>query len=108
MNILIGRGTLTNASASLDSGAVPADRIRLVKAITLCNKTSTDRWVIFQFAGTNMLHRYTVPGFGDREENTITIPFIDQVMTSGMRITGYAEVSSAIDYYISGIEQEVD
>ncbi len=107
MNTHIGKGTLTNALANLDIAAVPTGQYRLVKAITLCNKTATDCWVTIQFDGTNVLHRYVVPGYGDREENTVTIPFIDQVMNAGWRIAGLAQVSSAIDYYISAVEQDV-
>jgi hypothetical protein len=107
MNVIIGTGTLTNALANIDSAAVPVDHYRMVKAITLCNKTAADVWVTIQFNTINVLHRYVVPGYGDREENTITIPFVDQVMTAGQRITGRADVSSAIDYYISGFEAEV-
>ena len=107
MNKIIGKGTLTNAPANIDTAAVPASHIRLVKAITLCNKTAVDCWVTVTFDGTNILYRYVVPGQGDREENTITIPFVDQVMTAGMRISGHAQVSTSIDYYISGVEMDV-
>ncbi len=107
MNVIIGTGTLTNTLANIDSAAVPTDNYRMVKAITLCNKTADDVWVTIQLHNINVLYRYVVPGYGDREENTITIPFMDQVMTAGQRITGRAEVSSAIDYYISGFEAEV-
>ena len=107
MNMIIGKGTLTNASANLDTAGVQAGHVRLVKAVTLCNKTENDCWVTLRFDGTNILYKYVIPGAGDREENTRTIPFVDQVMTEGMRIAGLAQVSSAIDYYISGVEQEV-
>jgi hypothetical protein len=109
MNLLIGAGTLTNGSANIDNvaGAVPVGKYRLVKAITLCNKTATDCWVTLRFNGINILNKYVVPGFGDREENTITIPFVDQVMDAGHRITGLAETSASIDFYISGVELDV-
>jgi len=107
MNVIIGTGTLTNALANIDSNAVQAGQYRVVKAVTLCNKTASDVWVTMQFNNTNILHQYVVPGYGDREENTVTIPFFDQVMNAGQRITGRAEVSSAIDFYISGIEADV-
>ncbi len=107
MNLRIGKGTLGNSVVNIDDAAVPVDHIRLVKAITLCNKTNTDRWVTILFDDANILHRYVVPGYGDREENTITIPFIDQVMVAGERISGRAETAAAIDFYISGVELDV-
>ena len=107
MNMVLGTGTLGSSSGNLDNAAVPSDHIRIVKAVTLCNTTATDRWVTILFNGINVLHRYTIPGYGSREENTITIPFFDQVMNATERITGQAEVASAIDYYISGIELDV-
>jgi len=107
MNMIIGTGTLTNAMTNIDAAAVKAGHYRMVKAITLCNKTATDVWVTIQFNGINVLHRYVVPRFGDREENTVTIPFIDQVMAAGHRITGQASAGTAIDFYISGFEASV-
>lgn len=106
MYTLIGNGRLTATLANVDAAAVPADHTRVVKAITLCNITAVDVWVTFQFGDENILFRYTVPGYGSREENTITIPFIDQVMPEATRITGRAEVADAIDYRISGTEWE--
>ena len=107
MNVILGRGTLPGSMENIDTNAVPADHVRLVKAITLCNTTNTDRWVTIEFDGVDVLHRYVIPGYGDREENTVTIPFIDQVMEAGERITGRAEIPAAIDFYISGVEMDV-
>jgi hypothetical protein len=103
----IGKGTLSDSLANIDDAAVPADHIRFVKAITLCNKTATDRTVTITFAGTNVIYTYTLEGYGAGKENTITIPFFDQVMEAAERIQGSASATSAIDYYISGREIDI-
>lgn len=103
----LGKGTLTDTLVNIDDAAVPAGHVRFVKAITLCNKTSTDRHVTITFAGTNVIFEYVIEGAGAGNENTITIPFMDQVMVATERIQGAAEAGSAIDFYISGREVDV-
>lgn len=107
----IGKGTLGDSLANIDDAAVPANHIRFVKAITLCNKTDTARWVTITFAGINVVYKYVIPGEGVTNgvphENTITIPFLDQIMNATERIQGRAEAASAIDFYISGREVDV-
>ena len=107
MNIRIGKGTLTTSLVNIDANAVPVDRYTMLKAITLCNKTDTDCWVTIQLDGSNLLYKYVVPGFGEREENTRTIPFVDQIMVAGDRLTGAAQANDAIDFCISGYEVDV-
>lgn len=101
----IGMGTLSDTMGNIDSAAVPVDHIRLVKAITLVNTDSETCWVTITFAGTNVFHEYTIPGIGG--ENTMTIPFMDQVMNATERIQGEAETDDVVDYYISGREINV-
>ncbi len=101
-NMRIGKGTLTNSLANIDSAAVPADHIRFVKAITLTNKHSATVHVTITLAGTNVVYQYILPAVGG--ENTITIPFLDHVMIATERIQGVAETDAKIDYYISGRE----
>ncbi len=101
-NKRIGKGTLTDSLANIDAAAVPADYIRFVKAITLCNTAANTNYVTITIAGTNVVYEYILPAVGG--ENTITIPFIDHVMVATERIQGEAENASEVDYYISGRE----
>ena len=101
----LGKGTLSNSMANIDSAAVPADHVRFVKAITLTNTDSSPCWVTITFAGTNVIYEYILAGVGG--ENTITIPFFDQVMEATERIQGEAETDAVVDYYISGREVDV-
>ena len=101
----IGKGTLTNTLANIDTAAVPANHIRYVKAVTLTNKHSEVVHVTLTFAGTNVIYQYSLAAVGG--ENTITIPFFDHVMIATERIQGVAETTAVIDYYISGREVDV-
>ena len=98
----IGKGTLTDSLANIDSAAVPANHLRFVKALTLCNTHSAAVDVTITFAGTNVIYKYSLEKVGG--ENTITIPFFDQIMEATERIQGKASVTSVVDYYISGRE----
>ena len=102
---MIGKGTLPSTSGNIDGSAVPANHVRVVKAITLCNVNASSRWVNILLGGITVLYQYRVPGVGG--ENTITIPFMDQVLQAGDRITGQAQTAGSIHYYISGREVDV-
>ena len=98
--VRIGKGTLSTALADIDTAAVANGYVRYVKAFTLCNKSTQALYSTITVAGTNVVYQYILDAPGG--ENTVTIPFFDQVMSSGERIQGMAEGSSGIDYYISG------
>ena len=101
----IGMGTLTASLANVDDAAVAASHIRYVKAVTLCNTSVSAQHVTMTFAGTNVIYEYSIPGTGG--ENTITIPFFDQVMEATERIQAKAETTAVVDFYISGREVDV-
>ncbi len=104
----LGKGTLTDSLANIDDQEVPSDTIRVVKAITLCNAGQASATVDITFAGTSIVHNYSLIGTtgGDGpSENTITIPFIDQILHQGERIQGKSSVTGVVHYYISGIEE---
>ena len=103
--VRIGKGTLSTTLADIDTVAVPNGEVRYVKALTLCNKSTESCHSTITFAGTNMIYQYILAAPGG--ENTITLPFFDQVMSSGERIQGMAEAASSIDFYISGREVDV-
>ncbi len=105
-NLRLGRGTLTAVAATnIDSHAVPVGQQRVVKALTICNRTTTQQDVTLTFDGTYILDRYPLPGRPG--ENTVTIPFVDQIMNAGERIQGWAGNPAAVDFYLSGIERAV-
>lgn len=101
----IGKGSLSTTLGDIDTAAVPAATLRVVKALTLCNNSTTAQTVSIDFAGTRVISSYTVPAIGN--ENTITIPFMDQVMLATERIQGLCSSSSTVNYYISGKEMGV-
>lgn len=91
------KGTLTTSSATLYTA--PATGRAFVKALTLCNKTATDATVTLLLAGTEVIYQHVV-----KANDTLTIPFLDQVLEAGETITGLSGTASAITYYISGRE----
>ena len=96
----IGSGTLSTTLADIDTAATSTGTLRIVKAVTLCNKSTTACSVSMNFASVPVLSAYSIPAVGG--ENTITIPFMDQVMNATERIQGFGTASSAVAYYISG------
>lgn len=105
-NLRLGNGTLTTAAnTNIDYGPVPAGQQRMVKALTLCNRNSnTVRAVSLRFGEEYVLANYAIPGYPG--ENTVTIPFMDQVMEAGERIRGWADGAN-VDFIISGREQVI-
>lgn len=93
----LAKGTFGTTSASLYP--VPAGATTLVKAVTLCNKTATAATVTLLFGGTEVIYQHTI-----KPNDTITIPFLDQILQAGEAITGLAGTANAITYYISGKE----
>jgi len=91
------KGTLAATEGTLYT--VPASTQAVVKAITLCNKTGTDATITLKLAGTEVLYQHTLEA-----NDTITLPFMDQVLDAGETIAGLAGTASAITYYISGKE----
>lgn len=94
------KGTLGDTSATLYP--VPAGKFVIVKAVTLCNKTATAATVTISFAGLEVIYQYAVAA-----RDTITIPFMDQILEASEEITGLAGTASAINVYISGKEVTV-
>ncbi|MEK3776837.1 hypothetical protein MHB85_20250 [Paenibacillus sp. FSL K6-4396] len=78
---------------------VPAGAYAIVKAVTLCNKSAADAVVTLSFGGTEVIYQHTV-----KAKDTITIPFLDQVINSGESIIGIAGTANVLNYYISGKE----
>ena len=90
-------GTLDDESATLYT--VPAATTTIVKAITLCNKTANEARVTIKFDGIEVFASHMIAGY-----DSITIPFLDQILEAGELIAGHASAVDSINYYISGKE----
>lgn len=76
---------------------VPVGSTAIIKAITLCNKTIQSVAITMTFAGTYVLYSHGITNY-----DTLTIPFIDQVLQAGEVIQVSANFAGSIDFYISG------
>ncbi|RUT36332.1 hypothetical protein EJP77_04930 [Paenibacillus zeisoli] len=93
----LGKGIFGTASTTVYT--VPASTTTFLKALTICNKTATDATVTLLLAGTEVIYQHKI-----KANDTITIPFLDQILNAGETITGLAGTASALTYYISGRE----
>lgn len=92
-------GTLTDANATLYTATAGVGDYAIIKAVTLCNKTASAATVTIKFDGVEVIAGYTLLA-----NDTITIPFIDQIIEASELIEGSSGTASAINYYISGKE----
>jgi hypothetical protein len=93
----LGKGTLTNSLATVYT--VPGAVSAAIKALTVCNKTSGTVNFSMTLAGTFVIYLHNIAAY-----DTITIPFLDQILNTTETIQMQAGANSAIDYYISGSE----
>lgn len=91
------KGTVTNAKATLYT--VPASTTTYVKAITVCNKDAVDHTFTIYLAGLEVVFSHTITA-----KDTITIPFLDQILNATELIEGNADANSMVNFYISGRE----
>lgn len=91
------KGTLGNSNATLYTA--PAGTTVIVKALTLCNYSSSAATATIKFDGTEVIATHSIAAY-----DTITIPFIDQILDPEELIEGSAGTASSINYYISGKE----
>ena len=78
-----------------------AAKTTIIKAITLCNTSIQTVNITMTFDGIYVLKLHSITSY-----DTLTIPFIDQVLEAGDLIQIQASITSAVNYYISG--KEVD
>jgi hypothetical protein len=93
----LGKGNFS-ITANTVIYTVPASTTTLVKAVTICNTNATSVTVRLSFAGAAVIFDHTI-----KPNDTITIPFIDQILMVGEAITASAS-ANAVWYYISGKE----
>ncbi|WP_145333362.1 hypothetical protein [Paenibacillus xylanexedens] len=93
------KGSLTNQTA-LTVYTVPTNTTTMVKAVTICNGGSTTNQFSLFFAGVAVIGSHVI-----KANDTITIPFLDQLLLSGETIVAQLGASSpSIHLYISGKE----
>ncbi|QLG39405.1 hypothetical protein HW560_15770 [Paenibacillus sp. E222] len=97
----LAKGNFGTGSAA-NIYTAPIGSTVLIKAVTICNKLSQAISVTLLFAGTEVIYQHTV-----KANDTITIPFVDQIIYAGESISGFAGTSGGSNfatYYISGKE----
>ncbi len=94
-------GTFADSSETIYAAPSAAGSYVVIKAVTLCNKTSSSRLVTLKFDGIEVVCNHTILGY-----DTVTIPFIDQIIEADELIAGNADADNAVNYYISGKEMQ--
>ncbi|WP_339168893.1 hypothetical protein MKX75_06100 [Paenibacillus sp. FSL R5-0341] len=79
--------------------SVPVNATTMVKAVTLCNITSAAVTFRLRFGGSYVIFDHQI-----NANDTVTIPFLDQILTSGESIEMSCSANNAISVYISGKE----
>lgn len=92
-------GTFADTNATLYTTPATPGAITIVKAITLCNKSSLTSTVTIKLNGVEIISGFILTAF-----DTITIPYIDQILEASELIEGFAGAGDSITYYISGTE----
>lgn len=91
------KGTFTTSNATIYT--TPALTTTFVKAVNICNKTNVDDVVTLKFAGIEILYQQLIEA-----NNSLAVPFYDQILSAGELIEGLSGASGSITYYISGRE----
>jgi len=92
-------GTLTAENATLYTAPATVGSYVIIKAVTICNKTASIATATLKFDGIEIVCAYTLLAY-----ETVTIPFIDQIIEASEIIEGSSGTATAVNYYISGKE----
>lgn len=95
----LAKGSSTTANAT-SIYTVPAAKRTFIKAITLCSSAATDTMINMKFADVFVIYNHKLKPY-----DTITVPFMDQIIESGDTIA-IGATPNTVNYYISG--REVD
>jgi hypothetical protein len=95
------KGITTNVSVNVYT--VPAGKKAFVKAMTLCNVYDEESKVYVTLAGTSVIGGFVIPA-----HNTITIPFLDQILEEGETIGIFSAIGKSSSFYISGREVDIE
>jgi len=92
-------GTMSDSNATLYTAPSGVGDYVIIKAVTLCNKTASDATATLKFDGVEVVADFVVLA-----NDTVTIPFIDQIIEASEIIEGSSGTAASINYYISGKE----
>ena len=93
---VLGRGTLTDSSATLYT--VPSATKAIISNIVLCNTSASARTVDLELDGVMLADGLAIAG-----ASTVVID-LRQVLDAADLIEGVASVTSEVTYHISGVE----
>jgi hypothetical protein len=94
----LGRGIVGTTTTT--AYQVPVNATALIKAVTLCNQSASNVTVNMILASST----YVIANHVIKAGDTITIPFLDQVINANETIIFTASAASSVHYYISGKE----
>jgi len=79
----------------------PANTTAQIKAVTLCNTTATNVEFNMNLADTSVIWKHVIKPY-----DTITLPFMDQIIHAGetIRESGSTSTTGGLTFYISGKE----
>ena len=93
----LAAGSLADMNTTLYE--VPEGKKTFVKAITICNTAGSPVTFTIKFDGWEVIKDHIITA-----NNTLTVPFLDQILHSEEKIEGEASGTDIINYYISGKE----
>lgn len=94
------KGNMMGSATTSVVYTVPSGTTSIVKALTVCNRGSSPVKFNLLFEDVTIVAEHAV-----KANDTITIPFMDQVMHAGEKIYIYSTVgNSVMSFYISGKE----
>ncbi|OMF05280.1 hypothetical protein BK129_14945 [Paenibacillus amylolyticus] len=79
----------------------PANTTTLIKAVSICNTTAANVEFNMNLADTSVIWKHVVKPY-----DTITLPFMDQIIQAGetIRLSTSTSTTGGLTYYISGKE----
>ncbi|BFH65056.1 hypothetical protein [Paenibacillus azoreducens] len=98
----LAKGKINGDYSPLTIYQVPSGKRTFIKAMTFCNMSNQDIDLSLTFADTDIIKQHKIKGY-----DTITIPYIDQIIESGEKITISVSLKLDVSYYISGREVDV-
>lgn len=88
-----GLGTLSTSNQVRDT----ANNI-LIKSVTFCNVTGTDTTIALSINGSSLMGSKLL-----RAYDTLTIPFLDQLLIKNEYLQAWASAANAVVYHATGI-----
>ncbi|MDT9719115.1 hypothetical protein QVE09_09395 [Paenibacillus sp. ClWae2A] len=85
--------------SEINAYTVPSGTMAMVKAVTLCNQSGAAAKFTMTLGFTNVIYNHEI-----KANDTVTIPFLDQIMLAGEVIRISCNPTNAIAIVISGKE----